>query len=82
MTTQKITVGEQTLSYIKCLQQADILYSCLYNAFELNYGNRQAEDIMQREYHNKSNQIYEMINSYMCISIGENIGCSGELTTI
>ena len=79
---QKLTVSETTYAYLKCLQQLDTLFACMYEALELDYGWKAADQIMQDEYSSKSCAIRDMINSYMCVSIGENINSRSEITEI
>ena len=79
---QKLTVSENTYVYLNCLQQLDTLYVCIHEALELNYGWQQTDRIMNNEYHEKSCAIRDMINSYMCASIGENINSRSEITEI
>lgn len=65
----KLTVSEDTKSYIKCLQKLDELWECVYNALELNYGWKSAEEIMRDEFSGNCNAVRVVVNSYMCASI-------------
>jgi hypothetical protein len=78
---QQITACKQTIAYLKCLQQLNALWESVYEALELNYGHKTAEEIMNG-YHDKHCDIRDMINDYMCISINEKMGIAGEITEI
>jgi len=80
--SKTITVSEDTFAYLECLYQLDVLYECMYNALELNYGWKTADRIMMDEYADKSGAIRDMINEYMCVSIGFNIDSRKEITEI
>jgi hypothetical protein len=78
---QQVTVSKQTLAYLKCLQQLSELWECVYEALELSYGYKTAEEIMNG-YHDKSCEIRDMINDYMCVSISEQMSYKGRITKI
>ena len=79
---QKVTVSDETLSYITCLRKADELWDCMYKAFEKNYDCQTAENIMDKELRDKINAMREVINRYLCECIDSNISGIDELTEI
>ena len=79
---QKLTVSENTYAYLKCLRQLNTLWECIYKALELDYGWESADEIMQEEYHDKSEAIRDIINSYMCTSIYDRMSSIHEITEI
>ena len=80
--SNNLKVSKETFAYLKCLQQLDTLWGFMYEALELNYGWKSTDQIMKDEYLEKSNAIRDMINSYMCVVISENINTAGEITKI
>jgi len=79
---QSITVSKETFAYLKCLQQLNTLWMYVYEALELSYGWKTTDRILNEEYHEKSCAVRDMINEYLCISIGENINSRSEITEI
>ena len=79
---QSITVSKETFAYLKCLQQLDTLWEYVYKALELSYGWKTADELMDDEYCQKNCAIRDMINEYMCISIGERVNCNTGMTEI
>jgi hypothetical protein len=68
---KQVTVSAQTLAYIECLRQEQILYECVFTALEMDYGERQTEKIMRDNFYGKSRAIRDFVFEYLCSGIGE-----------
>ena len=77
-----VKVGEKTYAYLKCIQQAGVLWSCVFDAIALSYGETQADKIIGEEYFPIASTIHDFVKEYMFVSITENIGSKDEIVEI
>jgi hypothetical protein len=80
--SDKIQVGEKILAYLKCIQQLEVLSDHIYKAFELNYGDILADNIMSNVTINQITSIHDTINKHMCYAIHDSLARKGEITEI
>ena len=70
---ENVKVGKNTYAYLKCIQQSRMLWKCISDAIELNYGSLSVGEIMNKEYHPIAEEIDDFISTFIFVSITENL---------
>jgi len=71
----KKTISNNTQMFLDCLVTLEDAYSKMNDALTAMYGDKQAEEFCYKCYRKKHQKVVNVVQKFLCLSIGESISC-------